>query len=75
MAFRFVMASGHDEFNYENPDTIKMADGEREQYNCVIDAMTAAMDSNNNSAKAALIEIGMSDLLRFRKERNRSGLE
>ena len=75
MAFRYVMGTGHDEFNYDNPDTIAMAENEREQYSCVTDAMNQAMSANNNSAKAALIEIGLSDLVRFRKERNRSGEE
>ncbi|WP_422381223.1 PKD domain-containing protein [Marinicellulosiphila megalodicopiae] len=71
MSFRYMMGTGPDEFDHDNPSAIVMTDSEREDYACTTDAMMDQMNTNNDNPKAALIEFGISDIVRFRKIRNR----
>ncbi|BCE00368.1 DUF1592 domain-containing protein [Marinicellulosiphila megalodicopiae] len=70
MTFRFVMATGPDEFDHADKSAIVLTDDERTEYSCVIRDMQEAMGQSDNP-RDALKQLGLSDIVRFRKERNR----
>ena len=70
MAFRFVMATGPDEFDHDNKDSVIFTEDEKQDYVCAKQSMQAAMGAQQ-SMKEAFINIGLSDVVRFRKIRNR----
>ena len=70
MGFRYMMGTGPDEFDHDDKTRIVMADDELIDYECVSSAMMAEME-NQLSPKAAFVKMGLSDIVRFRKQRNR----
>ncbi|BCE03251.1 DUF1592 domain-containing protein [Marinicellulosiphila megalodicopiae] len=71
MSFRFMMGTGPDEFDHANTEAVVMTESEREDYVCTTDSMISKMNQNSDNPKAAIIEFGISDIVRFRKQRNR----
>ena len=71
MSFRYMMGTGPDEYDHENPEAIIMTNSEREDYACTNDAMMQKMSADLDNPKAAIVEFGISDIVRFRKIRNR----
>ncbi|MDX1343641.1 MAG: DUF1592 domain-containing protein, partial [Reinekea sp.] len=67
--FRFVMGIGHDIYDHVAEDAPELAADEKAAYQCGIDTMTQRMSSQNQNARAALIALGASDFIRYRKQR------
>ncbi|BCE03147.1 PKD domain-containing protein [Marinicellulosiphila megalodicopiae] len=70
MAFRFVMDTGPDKFDHADEDKIVLAEDELVNYACAISSMDTAMQAEDNP-KEAFINLGLSEIVRFRKEYNR----
>jgi len=70
MAFRFVMDTGPDEFDHADKAKVSIADDERVNYTCAMNSMNEAMKVGDNP-KEAFIDLGLSEIVRYRKEYNR----
>lgn len=67
-SFRFVMATGHEEYDSQSDTSPELSDQEKHSYNCALEAMTINMSKNNNNAKAAFEAIGLNSLVLYRKQ-------
>jgi mono/diheme cytochrome c family protein len=67
--FRFVMGTGHDIFDHVANDAPVLVADEKAGYQCGVDSMVQRMGSNNQNARAAFIALGVSDFVRYRKQR------
>ena len=70
-SFRYMMGTGPDEYNHQDPETNELTAQEKMDNTCVMDDMASAMSESNMNLKAAFIKFGLSDIVRFRKEGNR----
>ena len=68
-SFRYVMGTGHEEFDSISADAPELTSEEIEDYACTIDAMNSSMSANNQNARSTFLSIGISDLVRYRKQR------
>jgi len=70
-SFRYMMGTGPDEYNHDEPNANKLTNEEIEDNTCVMNDMASAMSQSGMNLKEAFIEFGLSDIVRFRKEGNR----
>ena len=70
MAFRFIMDTGPDQYDHAVEDKIVLAEDELVNYACAMDSMNDAMSVGDNP-REAFINLGLSEIVRFRKEYNR----
>ncbi|NQZ52516.1 MAG: DUF1592 domain-containing protein, partial [Moritella sp.] len=70
MAFRFIMDTGPDQFDHADKTKIELAPDELVNYACAMDSMNQAMKVED-SPREAFINLGLSEIVRFRKVYNR----
>ena len=67
--FRFVMGIGEDVFDSDSDSSPELASDEIDAYSCAIESMNSTMNESNNNARSAFTALGVSDIIRYRKQR------
>jgi len=66
-SFRYVMGTGHDEFDHGNSAGPQLTEAEKAGFSCTLDVMNSAMSAANYNPRQALRTLGIRDIVRYRK--------
>ena len=66
-SFRYVMGTGHDEFEHGNSSGPQLSNAEKAGYSCTLNVMNDAMSAANYNPRQALRTLGVRDIVRYRK--------